>query len=67
MKVVNKNGYELDFDAALMFMDDEILEDEVYDKLPTTCTEQEIFTAYEEEYEKVTGEEWFLSDSNPTW
>lgn len=65
MKVVNKNGYELDFDAAVDFMDDEIRE-KLYDKV-APCTEQEFFTAYEEEHEKATGEEWFLSDSNPTW
>ena len=66
MKVVNKNEYEIDFAAALMFMDDVILE-KVYDQLSEACTEQEIFTAYEEEYEKATGEEWFLSSSNPVW
>lgn len=67
MKVVNKNGYEIDYAAALMFMDDVILE-KVYDQLSEAwCTEQEIFTAYEEEYEKATGEEWFLSSSNPVW
>lgn len=66
MKVVNKNGYEIDFAAALMFMDDAILEI-VDDKLSEACTEQEIFTAYEEEYEKATDEEWFLSSSNPVW
>lgn len=65
MKVVNKNGCEICFDFALMFMDDVILEI-VQDKLSEACTEQEIFTAYEEEYEKATGKEWFLSESNPT-
>lgn len=66
MKVVNKNGYELDFDAAEMFMDDEIKE-KVDRVMPYCFSDQEFFTAYEEEYEKATGEEWFLSDSNPTW
>lgn len=63
--VVNKNGYELDFNAAEMFMDDEIME-KLYDKI-APCTEQEFFTAYEEEHEKTTGEEWFLSSINPEW
>lgn len=65
IKVVNKNGYELDFDAAVILMDDEIRE-EVSEEL-APCTEQEFFTAYEEAHEKATGEEWILSESNPTW
>lgn len=65
MKVVNKNGYELDFDAAVILMNDEIRE-ALNDKI-APCTEQEFFTAYEEAHEKATGEEWFLSGSNPTW
>lgn len=64
MKVVNKNGLEICFEFALIFMDDKILEI-VDDKLSESCTEQEIFTAYEEEYEKATGKEWFLSKRNP--
>ena len=64
MKVVNKNGYEIDFDLSLMFMDDEIKE-KVAKVIPNECTEQGFFTLYEEEYEKATGKEWFLSKRNP--
>lgn len=65
MKVVNKNGYEIDFDAAIMYMDDEIVE-KLNIVMPYECTEQGFFTVYEEEHKKLTGEEWFLSGSNPT-
>ena len=66
MKVINKNGYEIDFDLALMYMDDDIVE-KLNIVMPYYCTEQGFFTVYEEEYEKATGKEWFLSESNPTW
>lgn len=65
MTVVNKNGYELDFDATVNFMNDEIRE-KVHNEI-APCTEQEFFTAYEKAHEEATGEEWFLSDSNPCW
>jgi len=62
--VVNTSGYELDFDAAVMLMDDEIREElhnEGFD------TEQEFFTAYEQVHAERFGEEWELSKSNPAW
>lgn len=65
MKVVNKNGYELDFALSVMYMNDEIRE-KVHRQVPYWCTEQEFFTTYEKAHEKATGEEWFLSGSNPT-
>lgn len=65
MTVVNKKGYELDFDATVNFMNDEIRE-KVHSEI-APCTEQEFFTAYEKAHEEVTGEEWFLSESNPCW
>lgn len=65
-KVINKNGCEIDFDAALPFMDDEIKE-KVNEVNPYCFSDQEFFTTYEEEHEKATGEEWFLSSSNPVW
>lgn len=66
MTVVNKNGYEIDFDLSLMYMEDEIKE-KVDRVMSYWCTEQEFFTAYEKAHEEATGEEWFLSDSNPCW
>jgi hypothetical protein len=63
--VSNKSGKELDFEAAVQYMDDEIRE-QLHSEL-APCGEQEFFTAYEEEHEKVYKEEWFLSSSNPQW
>ena len=63
--VVNKNGYELDFEAAVNMMDDEIRED--LNRSIAPCTEQEFFDAYEKAHEEKFGEEWELSKYNPTW
>ena len=65
MTVVNKNGFELDFDATVDFMDDDLREQLHSAMAP--CTEQEFFTAYETAFELKTGQEWFLSSANPTW
>lgn len=65
IKVVNKNGCEIDFEAATKHMDARI-SDKVSVENPF-ANFQQYFTAYEEAYEKATGEEWFLSGSNPVW
>lgn len=59
--VINKNGTQIDFNAAVELMDDEIRES------ITAETEQEFFTAYEEAHEAKYGEEWELSKENPCW
>ena len=64
-KVINRNDYQLDFDAAVNLMDDEIREG-LHNEI-TPCTEQEFFTAYENAHEAKYGEEWELSKANPTW
>lgn len=64
--VTNKNGYELEFDMALMYMDDDIVE-KLNIVMPYDCSEQGFFTVYEHEHEKATGEEWFLSSENPCY
>ena len=63
--VINKNGLELNFDAAVPHMDEELLEI-LYEEL-SQCTEQEFFTAYEHAHARKYGEEWFLSSANPCW
>lgn len=63
--VINRNGYELDFEAAVMMMDDDLREELHAELAP--CTEQEFFSAYEASYEKMFGEEWELSKENPNW
>ena len=65
MKVTNEYGYKLDFDAAAMFMDDEIREELHMDMAP--CGEQEFFDAYCKAHESKFGETWFLAEPNPTW
>lgn len=64
MKVVNASGVEIDFNASLQLMDDDIREDlhrEGYEN------EQEFFAAYEKAHEEKFGEEWELSKANPVW
>ena len=63
--VTNRNDYELDFDAAVGYMDDEIREQ--LHMVLAPCSDQEFFTAYEIAHEKKYGEEWELSKRNPTW
>ena len=61
MKVINKNGTEINFESAIELMDDEICE-----RLEA-CKEQEYFTEYEKEHEKKYSDEWELSKENPTY
>ena len=63
MKVINRNGYELDLDIAAHYMDEEIRES----LCGTVDTEQEFFSAYEKAHEEKYGEEWELSKANPCW
>ncbi len=63
--VTNKNGYELNFNTAVILMDDEIRE-ELHSNL-APCIAQEFFTAYENAHEFVYCEEWELSKANPTF
>lgn len=65
MKVINKNGYELDFASAVEYMDDDIREALHNEMAP--CGEQEFFAAYEAAHAEKYGEEWELSKANPTW
>lgn len=65
MTVKNSFGVIIDFDAAVMNMDDEVRES-VHNAL-APCTEQEFFTAYETAHEEKFGEEWELSKTNPIY
>lgn len=59
-KVINSNGTEIDFDAAVALMDDDIRES----ICGTVDTEQEFFAAYEKAHSEKYGEEWELSKEN---
>lgn len=65
MTIINKNGTEINFDAAVELMDDEIRE-QLADKL-APCSEQEFFSAYETAHAEKYGEEWELSKANPVF
>ena len=56
MKVINQNGTEIDFAAAVSLMDDEIREDLNRELAP--CSEQEFFSAYEKAHAEKYGEEF---------
>ena len=63
--VINKNGTEINFDAAVALMDDDIREDLSMELAP--CTDQEFFSAYEARHEEKYGEAWELSKENPCY
>ena len=63
--VINKNGCEINFDAAVEMMDDNIRE-RLHSQM-SPCSDQSFFSAYEKEHEKTHGEEFFLSAENPVY
>ena len=65
MEVINMNGTEINYEAAVMLMDDEIRESLHFELAP--CTEQEFFNAYEKAHAEKYGEEWELSKENPCY
>lgn len=56
MSAVILNDRTIDFDAAVMLMDDEIRED-IHSKL-APCTDQEFIDAYASAHEEKYGEEF---------
>ena len=64
-KVININGAEIYYDAAVALMDEEIREDIHRELAP--CSEQEFFTAYEAAHAAKYGEDWELSKDNPCY
>lgn len=68
-KVINKNGTEIDYEAALALMDEDILDDmsQEWYSAYHPMTDQDWFTRYETLHEQKYGEEWELSKSNPTY
>ena len=64
-KVVNAAGREIDFDAAVALMDDEIREQIHADLAP--CTEQAFFKAYAVSHAEKYGAEWELNTENPVY
>lgn len=64
-KIINEHGIAIDFDIAVMHMDDEIRE-YLHEEL-APCSDQEFFTAYCEKHYEKYGEEFFLNTENPVY
>lgn len=56
MEVINRDGHEINFEAAVSLMDDELREELNRELAP--CTEQEFFEAYEKAHAEKFGEEF---------
>ena len=65
MTVKNNYGTEIEWNAALALMDDDLREELSADLAP--CTEQEFFEAYAKAHENKFGEEWELAKENPCY
>ena len=63
--ITNEFGVEINFDAAVNFMDDEIRE-MLHEEI-APCTDQEFFDAYCEAHEDKFDEEWELAKENPVF
>lgn len=68
-KVINKNGTEIDYEAALALMDEDILVDmsQEWYSAYHPMTDQDWFTRYETLHKEKYGEDWELSKANPTY
>lgn len=65
MTVKNTYGTEINYEAAVELMDDEICEELSAELAP--CTEQEFFTAYAKAHTEKFGETWELDKENPVY
>lgn len=63
--VINSCGEEVDFQASVNYMDDEIRE-RLHEEL-SPCTNQEFFDAYAKAHKEKFHEEWFLNVPNSVW
>ena len=63
--ITNEFGVEINFDAAVNFMDDEIRE--ILHEEIAPCTDQEFFDAYCKAHEDKFDEEWELAKENPVF
>lgn len=65
MIVKNNYGTEIEWNAALALMDDDLREELNAELAP--CTEQEFFEAYAKAHQAKFGEEWELAKENPCY
>lgn len=64
-KVINDYGVLVDYDMAVLLMDDDLREDIHRDISP--CTDQEFFDEYAKRHIQKFGEIWELSKENPCY
>lgn len=64
MTVLNMNGAEIDFDASVNLMDDDLREQLAAENFGS---EQAYFSAYEQAHFEKYHEEWELSKANPVF
>lgn len=65
MNVINMAGTEINFESAVVYMDDEIRQE--IENARWWDSDQDYFTAYEKAHAEKYGEEWELSKANPCW
>lgn len=63
--ITNEFGVEINFDAAVNLMDDDIRE-MLHEEI-APCTDQEFFDAYCKAHEDKFDEEWELAKENPVF
>ena len=64
-EVTNQYGKEIDYEAAVSLMDDDLRERLSNELAP--CTNQVFFDAYVRAHAEKYGADWVLDDPNPVW
>ena len=64
-KVINSYGIEINYNAAVELMDDELREEVHADLAP--CTDQEFFDEYSRRHAERFGESWEMDKRNPCY
>lgn len=64
-KVINEYGVIVDYDVAVLLMDDELREDIHRELAP--CADQEFFDEYAKRHVEKFGEIWELAKENPCY
>lgn len=64
-KVINEYGVIVDYDTAVLLMDDELRED-IHREL-ALCTDKEFFNEYAKRHVEKFGEIWELAKENPCY
>lgn len=65
MRVFNTNNIAINYELALLYMDEEIKSELC--KTITPCSEQKFFTAYEHKHRAKFGEDFIVSEVCAAW